>query len=495
MTHAVLSARLAALELALERWCEHPRRLLALLAALLLAQVGPWWYASPDSLTYLSVARSLAGGHGLLRLGSEQLGYPPGYPLLASPAFLISGRPFLRLSLLQWALAVGLLLGVYRWLRARHCTAALLLTGTVMVNAALWLHYRRPLSELAFMAVMVWAANAWDMALAVPAPRRAVGWTVLGSVLSVLLCLIREVGGVLVTGFALATLVAARRRRFSRTFAFAMIGIAALPAAVTVVGFAHYDVRAAARSADQRGTHLDGFINASPLFAGTASPLVPLSEMVRVRVSEVGRLLVPGMLKSYGPPGRWLDVNMLVYLPLCALVLAGWWQLVRQGPDVLALTLPFYLAIYLVWPFDGGLRYLLPLLPVLLLCGWLPLGPRLRRPRCALAAFLVAHLGVALGYWLADDLPRIRQCHAQWDVAERLAAQVPARSAGLADGVPECIRLLLAYSVDRSVLEMPAAGLAQTNEPWIVAPAGAPSPAGFAASAVTHPYQIFVRVD
>ena len=52
------------------------------------------WKPDPDSVNYLSMARSLAAHHGLQRLSSPQWYYAPLYPVLISPAFWTGPRPF-----------------------------------------------------------------------------------------------------------------------------------------------------------------------------------------------------------------------------------------------------------------------------------------------------------------------------------------------------------------------------------------------------------------
>ena len=78
----------------LEGWLEscgrHPKRGLAAIAALLGVQTSGLWYSTPDTVVYLSIARGIATRHRLAALGNLQLGLPPGYPLLISPAFLFS---------------------------------------------------------------------------------------------------------------------------------------------------------------------------------------------------------------------------------------------------------------------------------------------------------------------------------------------------------------------------------------------------------------------
>ena len=77
-------------------------------------------------------------------------------------------------------------------------------------------------------------------------------------------------------------------------------------------------------------------------------------------ISDIGRITVPGMFKSYGYVGWWWDVNMLLYVPVFGLLLYGYFRWVRRGPDPLAWSLPFYFAVltYFRWESvrGGGCR-------------------------------------------------------------------------------------------------------------------------------------------
>lgn len=64
---------------------------LAVLLCLGLSSIGPAMW--PDSAGYLSVARSLAGGNGIMRFdGREQVEQPPLYPAVLAGMSLVSGR-------------------------------------------------------------------------------------------------------------------------------------------------------------------------------------------------------------------------------------------------------------------------------------------------------------------------------------------------------------------------------------------------------------------
>ncbi len=474
----------------LEQWLvarnRRPAMGLGVLAALLAVQISPWWYPAADGVLYLSIARSIVRGEHVRRLGSPQLAFPPGYPLIISPAFLLGDRPFLLLSIIHWVMAVLFMFGVYVWARRRCAGGALLITGLVMVNISLWNQYRRTLSELAFMTVAVWTVYVLDVAEASASRRKGLIWVLSGSAMLVFLAMIREVGVTFAAGFVAARLVDVRRGRLRWGRAVVLAAAVVLPATMAVVGFARYDVVAAEQSADQTGTHWDGLVQ--PAFAGR------LTEGVRLRIGEIGRLLVPGMFKAYNGPGEWLNVNMVLYCAVCLVVGVGWRRLiVRRPADVFALTAPFYLAAYVVWPFDGATRYALPLLPLLFATLWYVVEP-LRYRRCVLAALLVAHLGVAGGYWLVKELPATRACNAEWSVIDQLAERIEdGRHQVLAANIPECVRFMLELSLDRAVLLPSSPTFAPADVRWVVTPSTTPAYPEFATAATAGAFKLLVR--
>jgi hypothetical protein len=476
----------------LESWLagcnERPHLWLLICAALLAVQISPWWYPAPDSVLYLSIARSIVKGEHISRLGSSQLAFPPGYPLLISPAFLVGDRPFLLLSVIHWGMAVALMLGVYVWARRQCPAAALLITGLVMVNIGVWVHYRRMLSELAFMMVAVWTVYVLNAARRASTLRSALSWGVAGALLLVLLGMIREVGVLFGAGCGAALCIDAyrHRQRWSRAIILALL--VSVPAAVAVAGFTRYDVAMAQRSVEHTGTHWDGLVRPQPTGR--------VAEGVRLRISDIGRLTIPGMFKAYSGPGQWVNVNLAVYVAVCVLVTFGWWKFISRECDVYALTLPFYLAAYVAWPFDGGTRYVVPLLPVLLACVWFAIESRRRWRLTLLAALLVAHLAVAVGYWTLIEIPRARECNAEWSSAEELAARLRGSSQTLlAANVPPCLWLMLAFSLDRPV-DVSSDGVAVDREvQWIVMPDGDPTSPGFRAVATIAKYKLLTRDD
>ena len=153
--------------------------LLACWAVLAGAQViTPLWYPTPDACAYLSIARSLASGAPPTLLGSRNLVFGIGYPLVIAPAFLVGAAPFLAVTAINAGLATAYLAGVVVWARRHEPAAAwpvaLIAVGNVVVLAML----RRALSEAAFMAAsqVPWGVAALDGQVTVPTWKSRPSW-------------------------------------------------------------------------------------------------------------------------------------------------------------------------------------------------------------------------------------------------------------------------------------------------------------------------------
>jgi hypothetical protein len=236
-----------------------------------------------------------------------------------------------------------------------------------------------------------------------------------------------------------------------------------------------------------------------------------LLEGLRLRMAEVGRLLLPGMHKAYAPAHTWWHVNTLVYGAVAVLVGYGWVRAVRARRDVLLWAAPFYVLLYVIWPFDQGTRFLAPLLPVWVVAPWFALGAFRRllplRP-AVVVVLLVAHLGVAVGGWVRsldarhqDDLwpavdrvaERVRSEEERWRIARVLASDsdpahrppvwLPVRLRGVA----RAPALMLQLALDRPL----TAGEAPTYHPYLllVGP-GEPMPAVAARPETIGPWRV-----
>lgn len=445
---------------------------LALSCLFLFAQVSPYWYATRDGASYLSIARSLALGDGPRNLGERQLFFAPGYSFFVAPLLWLQERPFVGLALLNAALGVAFLFATRAWLQL-HCGAdALLLAATCVVNASVGILLRRTLSEALFMPALMFTI-VWLERLRAAATTRTPIWSALAAGCALaLVCLTRQAGVMALPGFAIALGMSAYRKQFPRRRALLVLTMVSVPTVVAVMSLAAYE---RSTSAGASRTYID-------FFANDAQPVAEqLSAGLRLRVSEVGRVALPGMFKAAPDGRRTAYLNLTIYSLTAAVIAYGWWRALMRSHDTLLWSVPFYLALYIVWPFDEGIRFMAPLAPVWCLgLYWsVPEIPVWRR-RVAWLGW-VTHLLVAVGYWWFNDLPDARRDAAQWPAIDQLAAAIDV-SAGPVAWLPvkrDRERVMLQLALDRRVIDFAPTQRADDRAAWIVAPGNAPPPPDF----------------
>ena len=342
--------------------------------SLFAIQIGRLWYATPDAAGYLSIVRSIAQNHVAANFGNSQPYYSIGYPLLISPAFLIDERPFLVVSLMHFFWAIVLIFGVYCWARRCLPEGAFWITSLTVVNVSVWDLYRRPLSEISFMAVLMLSVNLSDKIWRSETIRRRIGWIACVTLLTTLLALIRPVGIMVVAGFGLASARSAMAGRIRWAQAVVTTLAIGVPASAALAAMINHDRIEANRSGNISYVH--------QIVDNDTTPVEQIVEGIRTQVSDIGRLLMPGMYKCFNHRGSWFNANMMVYVPLCVLIGLGWKRLFVATNDVLVLTLPWYMLVYVVWPYDQSTRYVAPMLPVWVASLWHVFGrlePKYRR--------------------------------------------------------------------------------------------------------------------
>jgi hypothetical protein len=464
-----------------------------LLAGLQIVQ--PHWYCTPDSCNYLSMARSVAH-HGLpTRLGSANWVFGIGYPVLVSPVFWVSELPFVWLTLVHAGWAAVYLAGTWVWARRHADSAAVPIALLAVGNVVVLSLFRRPLSEVAFFAVMIWSVNA---VAGLRPGGRAVGGTLLSAaVLLCLLVLIRPTGILFALGAGLQLAVMAGRGEMGWGRAAGLSAALTAPAALVLAGvIQHGRLAVQAEAGWDNWSVFAKSDNMPATDLGDLAPPAAWAEGLRWRISEVGRLLLPGLFNSYGRTGQWLDINMLLYLPLLALVVFGWWRLARGQPDAYVLTLPAYFVLHVFWPFNQSGRFFAPLVPLLFLCVWFAL-PALGRWRPRLMYGLVAaHLLVALGHWWFIDRPRaLRDDQSLAELSRLLEPLQDDR--GLVQVAPGVANadLLVQFVLDRPVRHDPPATGVAPEVRWLVQDAGQAVPAGFWPWACSERFQVLRRVE
>jgi hypothetical protein len=162
---------------------------------------------------------------------------------------------------------------------------------------------------------------------------------------------------------------------------------------------------------------------------------------------------------------------------------------------VFAFSAPLYVALHLAWPYTGGTRYLLPLLPLLAACFWYACEPLRSWRRIVFAELLLVHLGVAAGHALAVDWPRARACDRHWPAVERFAARMGSEGGiAVTPHAPQCLRLMLALASDRPVADAAAAG-ALAGARWVVVADGDEATPDFVPDTTAGGYVLLRRTD
>lgn len=471
--------------------------LLTALGVALLSQIQPWWEPSRDAASYLSIARDIAAGGPVQNLGEPQLFVAPGYPVLISPTFWLGDRPFLFISILHYGLCLLLMVGVHRWARRLLGDDAVPVTLLVMVNVNLLLYARRTLSELAFMTLLVWTALVLHSLAVDRSAKGTVVKTGVAALLMVALCLTRQTGIFLAAGFGVFLLIGAWRARSGWGRAIVVTLIVGLIPSAAILGLGRYESAMAEKS---RGTGLtyakafegdgtsDGSVDGAP-----PSFLQRSSRAARLRISEIGRLTVPGMFKAYGR--RWLNFNTFLYSLVLVVLVVGWWRLARRQADILVCMAPFYIGFYFFWPWDQGTRFYVPMLPVLA-ASLLQVLAACRRFRLRLVTvLLVGHVAVSIAY-LVPKLAELRELDEKWPQVERISRLVTERrDAVLVRGDKDTRKMgdLLEFELDRRITEAELGGEVPADIEWIVQSEAVSPVEGFEVHAVVDGYSLSRR--
>lgn len=467
-------------------FARRPGLWLALFVAVLCTQVGPWFYAEWDACAYLSAARSVAHDGELSSLGEPGPGGITTFPLLLWPAFLFGDRPFLAVGILQLLFAIVTMLGVYVWAERIMPESRVLLAGLSCLNAMFLLHLRRPLKEVAVLAFLIWTVNILHWAMSENRSRRAAVWGFVGAMLLGVTVSLRFATCVFGAAFVVPVAWTAFRDPDRRR-----------PAIAALLGFVIPGILGTAYLLALGEPLVEGLqtkVIAAFGFIGEQKP-VAYVEGAHRELGEITRITVPGMFKAYANGGRWLHPFSLMILITTALLVVGWWHFVRtrRVRDVFILGLPLYLCAYMAWPYDQGARFTVVMLPAAMACVWMGMVLPLRLPGWAMAASVVCHASVGIGYWILVDMPRAIDHDEKWPQVELLAEVLPDDEACVAVNIEWQLVAMLQLETDQRIEELQSAdGLAEGTD-WVVIGTDAPTPATFRTVVETDDYRLLTR--
>lgn len=433
----------------------------------LVAAAGLWalniswlWQPGSDDVGYLSLARSIANGSPRM-LGSTALHYPIGYPLLISPFFWFSDRPFLLLSIFHALVAAAAIVGIHRWAKRVIPEGALVVALFVAVNFAFWYYGRRFLSELPFIALLAWSAVALQRVVDAQTRAEILKRAAIAAVLLVAVSMVRQIGVFLVIGFALVVFrdIWRGRETFILLRGFIVPLILGLPASVVIIALIIWY----RRMTDMAGPDEKDYLEWLAFENMTLFEQVSLG--VQLRISEVGRLIMPGLHKA---PGRLWNASFIAYILATMLVAYGWVRLAMRTRDPFVMALPFIAAFYVVWAFDQGTRYFLPLLPVLAASLYMVIEPFARHRLSFFAVILFMHVVVTVPTWWMS-LDDRAAWHGHWPTFEAFAERIeqePGDIGFVTDDSDSCH--MMSFAADRPVVEIDPDRMLPLESRWLI---------------------------
>ncbi len=377
----------------------------AVALAVAILAFDPYLFTGGDNAQYYALTRALATGRGYVDLvqpgAPPHTLYPPGYPALLVPFYLVSGGSLIAMKLLSLLAGGALLWGVYALARrdssvpAWAAPAAVTLVGLYPVFRE-YTHW--VLSDMTYTAIAVLALSAFQRQ-AEPDERRS-GWT--GWLIACALAL--GAFYVRVAGLAL----------FAAVLGWALLGRHWRRAAAAAVffGIGVLPWIAWTRQAPAPAGYLEQASVLLPLGESPGDLPGLMGERFRAVVVEYGTYQLPGLFWPVTPPpplARALGATLGG-----ALLLYGAWRVIRQrGLRPWDLYVATTLGLIYVWPWLGERIFLTlaPLLWLYLLAGADDLSRRLGRGRAPaiVAATVVAMALLAGGVAAAArQIPRTR---------------------------------------------------------------------------------------
>lgn len=344
----------------------HVAAALALLhLALALLSLDPTLHPGGDNAAYLALARSMLE-HGTYQELWEpavrpHTQYPPGWPLLLAGAMTVGVKPWVGFKVMGILFSAGAVALSYLWARRVSTAAVALAVGVLMAVSPGVLDLARwELSDVPFWCftmLALWAfarAEERRPAGVEPAPdaeRRFLLAVALASV-GVLTAYATRSAGVPMVAAAAAWLAWRRHWR-----GLALFG--------TIVG--SYAVAWWARGQALGGASYVGHLwHVDPYQPGLGT--VGVAGMF-ARVLRNGYKYTTDHLPYLLLGDRKTTTALVLGAGLLLLAAAGWAMRLRRA-GVAELWLPLYLGLVIIWPSEwSGERFILPVLPMLLVCA------------------------------------------------------------------------------------------------------------------------------
>jgi hypothetical protein len=293
----------------------------------------------------------------------------------------------------------------------------------------------------------------------------------------------------LVPGFILAAAALALRRRIPlpRAWKLSVIFTVCIAAiSFALIAFDHWGAR-------QVTTHDTGYT--AIFFQHGRSLPGQIAEGIRRQIAEIGRLLIAGMWKTHSKEHDFLNINNWIYLAACIPIAIGWWKFSRDTADPLALMLPFYILLCIVYPYDSGTRFSVPIFPIIVASLWYFFKPFAEERAAMFLIFITIHTLVAIGFWL-DDAAHVRHRYERWPEIQSVAAVIPPDANVIAlRGEIDDRWLFLMWLTDRPVAPENLSDPITPAADWLVASSGDPLSPGFHLFTRIGNYQLEQRLS
>lgn len=378
----------------------------AVALGLALALFDPYLFTGGDNAAYYALTKSLATGRGYVDIiepgAPKETVYPPGYPALLTPFYIVSGGRLVVLKLQSVLAAAVALVAIYGLTRRDQtipdwvAVAAVWLVGLypVFIEYTKWV-----LSDMSFTAVGLVSLYAFTRASGEEPDDDSTRWWIAGCLVALFGFYVRTAG---VTLLAAALAWAVLQRRWGWGMVAAITGVGALPWVLW-----------STINSPASGGYIDQLTSANRLDPESAT--VSSGDVVQRAADTALHYLEIEFPRLFWPdqPVPLLLTIMVVIFGSVILGL-GAWRVLREGQvKVWHLYLILTLGLLAVWPWTGDRFFLtvVPLLWIMMLKG-LDWSSRAVTGSARVAQIAVATLAVVLLVGTARSVP------AQWQLLQ-----------------------------------------------------------------------------
>jgi hypothetical protein len=336
-----------------------------------------------DTSTYFGLAQSLRHQHAYWFDFAPHVTYPPGYPVLLAGLMSVVGENFAALVRLSIPIFFLGLFGLYRLLELQwgsRIASALVILAAVSGDAYFWstvgLH-----SDVPYFTVSIFALLCFVLGERASTRGRRIAYRILVAVLASYLVLLRSVGVTLVGGILLWMVYPVIP--LWRTAGDSSLGRvrrwlppSLLPLIVLVAWSAWTRQHAPPRTAggDYMDSYGQQFLKEDP--HQIDSPMISVVKIPARVLRMAGTRATNAVHMVLNTPPVYLSAYNPLVLAFVLIVIVGFVSVARhggggkgRGGTIVECYMLSYCALLVLYPFDEGSRYLLPILPFLGLYG------------------------------------------------------------------------------------------------------------------------------